>query len=381
MRRFRGPDRVPRIDANVAHPAAGSPSLGSSRTASRPPGRLGTEEYHASVLPPAQEAAVLYSANLVAPAEAVLRSLTRDPASRSNKQPWLMLFDLLEITQNRAEYESLSMLYTVKFEQSPPAWAGGEEAASDPRRAQSRDRKDFFALKPNALGELAPEIEKFVAFAESMGTVRLDLGKVASITASEASLLAAALKRLRAAGLPMWFNNTESLERVLRAAFNERASEATRSFWLLLFELYVLQDKMDPFEELGLEYAVAYEMSPPIWEVYVNSVAAAASRVPASPAAEEPETGFVLKGVISTASQNQFADLASHAAAGPELVVDMGKVLRIDFAAAGQFYEVVKAIQLAGKRVILSNLSELNAALLEAFGFNRHAILIRRKAN
>ena len=59
----------------------------------------------------------------------------------------------------------------------------------------------------------------------------------------------------------------------------------------------------------------------------------------------------------------------------------MSKVLRIDFAAGAQFFEVVKAIQLAGKRVILSNLSELNAALLEAFGFNRHAILIRRKAN
>ena len=85
--------------------------------------------------------------------------------------------------------------------------------------------------------------------------------------------------------------------------------------------------------------------------------------------------------MISTASQNQFADLAAHAASGSEIVVDMGKVLRIDFAAGAQFFETVKAIQLAGKRVILSNLSELNAALLEAFGFNRHAILIRRKAN
>ena len=59
----------------------------------------------------------------------------------------------------------------------------------------------------------------------------------------------------------------------------------------------------------------------------------------------------------------------------------MSKVLRIDFAAGAQFFEVVKAIQLAGKRVILSNLNELNAALLEAFGFNRYAILVRRKAN
>jgi anti-anti-sigma regulatory factor len=368
----------------VATSAFTSASHGSARPAQRATGRVGTEEYHADPLPPAQEAAVLYSANFVAPAEAILKALTRDPASRSNKQPWLMLFDLFEVTQNRQEYEALSMLYTVKFEQSPPAWAGGAEAAADPRRSQSRDRKDFFALKPNAMGELAPEIEKFLAFAESMGTVRLDLGKVASITASEAALLAAALLKLRRARMPMWFNNTETLEGALRAAMNERATDITRSFWLLLFELYVLLGKMEPFEELGLEYAMAFEMSPPNWEVYVNTVSAAASRSPTAPAdaeATEPAAGFVLKGVISPASQNQFADLSAHAASGTELVVDMGKVMRIDFAAGAMFFEVVKAIQLAGKRVILSRLSELNAALLEAFGFNRHAILIRRKAN
>jgi anti-anti-sigma regulatory factor len=332
-------------------------------------------------VPAAQEAALLYAANLVGQAESVLKAETRATDGHASKQPWLMLFDLYEVTQNRAEYDDLCIRYTVRFEQSPPAWAGGAESASDPRRNQSRERKDFFALKPNAMGELAPEIERFAAFAESMGTVRLDLGKIASITASEAALLLAALQRLRRRGLPMWFNHGDSLERVLRAALNERASEVTRSFWLLLFELFVLQGKMEPFEELGLEYAVAFEMSPPSWEVYVNTVATAASRsTTAASQPASPEAGFVLKGVVSTASQNQFADLVAHAASRPEVVVDMGKVLRVDFAAGAQFFEVVKAIQLAGKRVILSNLSELNATLLEAFGFNRHAILIRRKA-
>jgi anti-anti-sigma regulatory factor len=185
----------------------------------------------------------------------------------------------------------------------------------------------------------------------------------------------------------MWFNNVEVLEKVLRTAFNEPASDAIRSFWTLLFELYILQGRQDPFEELGLEFAVAFEMSPPIWEVYVNTVSAtapaqsAAAVPPPAPPQRGPQPGFAFKGVISLSSQNQFADLAAHAANGTEIVVDMSKVLRIDFAAGAQFFEVVKAIQLAGKRVILSNLSELNAALLEAFGFNRHAILIRRKAN
>ena len=58
----------------------------------------------------------------------------------------------------------------------------------------------------------------------------------------------------------------------------------------------------------------------------------------------------------------------------------MSKVLRIEFNYASAFFDVVKAIQLAGKRVILANLSELSAALLEAMGVNRYAILVRRKS-
>ncbi len=59
----------------------------------------------------------------------------------------------------------------------------------------------------------------------------------------------------------------------------------------------------------------------------------------------------------------------------------MAKVLRIDYAYAAAFFDAVKAIQLAGKRVILTELNEINAALLEAFGVNRYAILVRRKSS
>ena len=55
-------------------------------------------------------------------------------------------------------------------------------------------------------------------------------------------------------------------------------------------------------------------------------------------------------------------------------------MLRVEFGYASAFFDVVKAIQLAGKRVILTNLNELNAALLEAMGVNRYAILVRRKS-
>jgi anti-anti-sigma regulatory factor len=150
---------------------------------------------------------------------------------------------------------------------------------------------------------------------------------------------------------------------------------------------------MQPFEDLGLEYAMAFEISPPIWEVYVNKVAdewekqsptakavATAAATATPPGASAPEAGFSLKGVLSAASANQLGELTTHAASRQEVVVDMSKVLRVDFAFTAAFFDAVKAIQLAGKRVILTNISELNAALLEALGVNRYAILVRRKS-
>jgi len=368
----------------MATPAVGG-SAGGVRPGARPPGRLGSEEYHSAALPTAQEAAVLYSGNHAAAAIALLRAEIKDPAGRNNKQAWLMLFDLYQLAPNREEYDALSMLFTVKFEQSPPAWTeGGGDSSNDPRRSASRERKDFFALKPTADGDLAGEIDKFVAFAESQGTVRVDVGKITFIGPGESTLLHAALVKLRKKHVPMWFNNTEVLEKVLRSAFNERATEDQRPYWLLLFELLIVQGKSEEFEEVGLEYAVAFEMSPPNWEVYVNTISAAAAKsAPGARPVEvapQPEAGFEMKGVVSVASSNQVAELNAYAASRTEVVIDMGKVLRVDFGFTSAFFDVIKAIQLAGKRVILTNINEVNAALLEALGVNRYAILVRRKS-
>jgi anti-anti-sigma regulatory factor len=356
-----------------------------ARPAARPGGRTGSEEYHSAILPTAQEAAVLYAANHTQAAIWLLRNEIKDAMGRNNKQAWLMLFDLYQIAGNRQEFDALAMLFTVKFEQSPPAWIDGGDALGDPRRGQSRERKDFFAFKPAADGDIAADIPKFVAFAEEQGSVRFDVAKITSLNATDAGAFAAALAKLRRAQMPMWFNNIDPLEAVLRAAFNEKSPAEQKPYWLLLFEIQILKGNAETFEELALEYAVAFEVSPPNWEVYVNTVAAAAAKTAAAakgpaPVAALPDAGYELKGVLSSANANQMAELNNHAATRPELVVDMGKVLRIDFPFTAAFFDVVKAIQLAGKRVILTSLNEVNAALLEALGVNRYAILVRRKS-
>ena len=358
--------------ASVPNTGNGSPPR---QALTAPMGRIGNDEFHSALLPAVQEAAVLYAADLPDAAEAVLASEIRHPETRDNRQPWLMLFDLYEVRHDRVKYDALASLFRAKFDQAAPPWPDGAEAARDPRRTHSRGQHDFVALAPDAAGDLAPAIERMLAVAETSGSVRIDFEQIVAITADEADALAGSLQGLRLAGLPMWFNHADALERVLRASLNERATEATRSFWLLLFELFVLLGTRGAHEALRLEYAVAYEAPPPAWEIYANAIPAASDRP-----ARSPSGAMALKGVVSAASEEEFAKIVEDAAQHGEALIDMGMVMRIDFGACGSLLEVVRAIQLGGKRVILSNLSELNAALLEAFLFNRHAILMRRRA-
>src|ERR1700682_437135 len=214
----------------MAAPAGGGTSPSPIRPA-RAGGRLGSEEYHSGALPTAQEAGILFSANHSDAAAHLLKVEIKDAVGRNNKQAWLMLFDLYQVAQNRQEFDALSMLFTVKFEQSPPVWNDSGDASNDPRRNQSRERKDYFALKTPPAGDMMGEIDKFQSFVESQGTVRLDVAKITAITAEEALRLASVLVKFRKKQLPMWFNNFDALEKVLRAAFNEKATDEQKPYW------------------------------------------------------------------------------------------------------------------------------------------------------
>jgi hypothetical protein len=204
---------------------------------------------------------------------------------RNNKQAWLMLFDLYQVASNRTEFDALALLFTVKFEQSPPAWSDrGGESPSDPRRAQGRSSARTSTRSSRARTASSPPTSPSSwPSPRNRAPCAWTWSKVRRITPADAQLLAGALTKLRRAKVPMWFNSLEGLEAALRAAFNERSPTEQRPYWSLLFELQILQGKSEVFEELSLEYAVAFEMSPPNWEVYVNTVTAALAK--AAPAA------------------------------------------------------------------------------------------------
>jgi ABC-type transporter Mla MlaB component len=332
--------------------------------------------------PPVYEAAILYSADHPLSAEAVLKEYMRTTDGKNSLRAWLMMFDLYQLTHNRKEFDALAMLFTVKFERSPPIWIESTES-NDPRRKEKREHKDFFPVNPGSDGSLLSEIDRLEVFAKELGSARVDFAKVKSILPEEGELLAMVFQRLRRAKVHLWFNSVDPFIDTLKRSINERTGQPlgeSQGFWSLLFELFILDGKLTEYEELGLEYAVAFEMSPPAWET-VNRPQGAASAADGAKDSADAAVGFPLRGVVSAASKEMLQQLSVYASSRQEVAVDMGGLMRIDFMAVSSFVEVIRAIHLQQKRVILSNLNELVAALLEVFGMSKHAILMRKKAS
>ena len=384
------PRSSPPRPSSAASPAAAAPS---ARAVAAPagannPSATGTTGGFAadvlnpdsSVFPALYEAAILYAADHYDATKDLLKEHLKTPDGKNNIRTWLTLFDFYQITGNRSEFDALSMLFTVKFERSPPGWAEAQDTV-DPRRKEKREHKDFFLFSPAADGSMMTEIDRFEAFVKLMGSARIDLGKISTIEAEEAAIFAMLLQRIRRAKMPLWFNSFSALETLLKAQIHSAGADKEHAlgFWSFMFELYVSDGKLAEYEDLGLEYAVAFEMSPPAWETVTRPTGAVSEDdTPKAPVATTP-IGYPLKGVFNLESRDVVMALTVHASKLQEVVIDMGALMRIDFAAASYFFETIRSLQSGQKRVILSNLNELVAALLEIFGTQKHAMLMRKK--
>jgi anti-anti-sigma regulatory factor len=333
--------------------------------------------------PPIYEAAILYAADYYEASEAVLKEYLRTNDGKNSIRAWQMMFDLYLLTHNRKEFDALSMLFTVKFERSPPHWVVSADN-NDPRRKEKREHKDFFGITPALDGTILSEIDRFDAFVAEMGSARIDFTKVKTVSTEEAELFAMVLQRTRKAKAPLWFNHLDGFASQLKLGINEKAGRPLnecQGYWSLLFELYILDGRLQEYEDLGLEYAIAFEMSPPAWEVVTRPTGAieVETNVRETAAVAAP-IGFPLKGVINAGNKEALQQLAIYANTKQEVAIDAAGLMRIDFAATGLFFESIRSIHLSQKRVVISNLNELVAALLEVFGITKHAIIMRKKS-
>jgi anti-anti-sigma regulatory factor len=325
-----------------------------------------------------EEAAIYYANARIDQAIASLVQGIKDNHDIKEPQPWLMLFDLYQMSGLKQKFEELAMDFVDKFERSPPAWIEKKQASA-PKQPEKTGTGNYFAFTGDLSAAAEKQFAQLQATAKS-GAVRLDLSKIQSIDADASNLLSKMLQALCKEGVKIQHSGVTTLVGLLKQAI-EAGPESSTAHWLLLMDLYTLQGKQAEFEDLAVEYAVTFEVSPPSWEQLACRVKAEEVNEPAPPAATQDTPtfeGFAMEGVISAASEAKLKELVAYAAGKTEVHIDMSRVTRVDFVSVGSFLNTMIEVNQGGRKVFIRGANEMINALFGVMGVGQFATILRK---
>lgn len=304
----------------------------------------------------AEEAAMLYAHGQDVAVRTLLENASRSYRSGPGERLWLMLFDLFRLTGQRAAYEALGIEYAQAFEKSPPGWR--EVATTGPVQAKAVGTAVF-------RGEMIGDNDAgFVAVREALGRtshLRLDLSKVRRLDAAGCERLLALLRQAHRERREIELLGRDNLTRLLEQ-FVVPGRAQDQSCWLLKLEVCQARGQLEAFEELAIDYAVTFEISPPSWEA--QRVMAAESP-PLLASDQLVSEAYVLKGDIKG---SRFADLPTYAEANDPVLIDCSAVTRMDFLSAGALLNILTSVKRTGRQIVFRHPHYLLAELFRVVG-------------
>ena len=320
------------------------------------------EETSGAPQSPVDEAAILYASGKADMTERLLK----DILAVGNRRAWHMLFDLYGIQNREKEFDQLALDYAMRFETSPPVWQKiGGNSATKPQQAQTTSLELPGLLDKKAAATLR---EGIAATPTKNAMVRIDFSGIAMIDESGADECARILAAARKARRKLQVSGVDRLIALLQDL--NRATHSRAVHWLLLLELYQTLGQEENFEDLAVDYAVRFEVSPPSW-----SEVQAAEVVQAAPA-EPRDDALRLSGEITPANDSALQQLGSYAATHNEVLVDLTQVTRVDYGSVSQFISVLMQCLGSGKAITLRGHNALIHELFRVTGSAQLAQLV-----
>jgi anti-anti-sigma regulatory factor len=276
-----------------------------------------------------------------------------------------MLFDLLRVGGHKGPFEALGIEYAQAFEKSPPGWHEAVRAAPVLIKAGTVLFK----------GELTGDNEAgFAALRQALASnrhVRLDLGKVRRLDDAGCERLLGLLQQAYKSHREVEMVNREHVAGLLDGRVVP-GQQSDRFCWLLKLEFCQLYEQMEVFEELAIEYAVNFEISPPSWEARRAAASGPGPLVLA--AADDPMAeAYVIKGEVKS---SRFGDLLAYSAANDPVLIDCSRVTRMDFLSAGALLNVLTTIKGSGRQIVFRHPNHLVAELFRVVGLRAVAEVV-----
>jgi len=329
------------------------------------------EDSSSAVHPLVEETAILFANGQDQMAcEALKAGLQGQDLGHATEQAWKMLLDLYQVMGQREEFETCALEFVNKFEKSPPAWIDDV-----PKVKAATGSVPPLSLSGKLDASSVTQMELMQRTAAKAKRLSIDLGKIQDADNEGCRLLYDALRSLTKAKYEISVAKSKHLADLLEKKI-ESGKPENQEVWLLLLELCQWQGLQEKFENLALEFAMTFEVSPPSWETRGTGAAAPEEVVDESP---EDEDQFPLEGQMSGGGTEVFRGLMDFASTRKNIVIDLTGLRRMDFLSAGTFLNVLSGLTSAGKTVQVRNVNSLVAALFGIVGVSQVATVEVRK--
>ena len=320
----------------------------------------------------AEEASVLFANGQDEAVLSILENAVRVHKSGPGERLWLMLFDFYRLSGQKTAFETLEIDYARSFEKSPPGWR--DKSKAPPKSKELATGSLLFG--GDLTGDNTTAFDAVALALEKNPKLRLDLSKVNRLDAAGCGRLLSQLQNARKAKRVL-----DLLGRDIIGVLVQERVESGRAedgeCWLLLLELCQLQGQHDAFEEVAINYAVTFEVSPPSWE-------------PKRIATPEPEAqlatdnlgndvafdAYVIRGDVKS---SRFADLSAHADLHDPVIIDCSGLTRLDFISAGALLNALTTIRRTGKQIVFHHPNHLVAELFGVVGLKSVAAIVFAK--
>lgn len=345
------------------------------------PAKIEVFEVSEGLEPIVEEAAMLFANDQLDAAIAVLTNYLAGHPTQSSDEPWLMLFELYQQQSAKREYDDLAMQFVLKFERTAPVWRT-DGVQSPVNQSAMQTRSNYFSFVA-AIEAGSGKISDFAAVAAKGEKIRLDFSKFESMHPAASSALQQALQACRKAKTPVQFVAGPRLTGWLHAQIEMmRREDAETPYWLLLLEIYQAIGQQETFENLAVDYAVTYEVSPPSWETPILIASEADDEIEEEVIdVADTAAGDVcfIRGVITDQVQEQLQKLSQFADHHNTVHIDVTELDRIDFVSAGNLLNILVGFATQGKPVIFDGVNALICPLFRIMGIGDVATVNKRK--
>ncbi|RQO61102.1 hypothetical protein DBR47_07625 [Paucibacter sp. KBW04] len=330
--------------------------------------------------------------------ERILAELIRPGGARNLQgSTWLVLFDLYRATGQQAKFETLALEFAQIFGRSAPQWFSMPKLVAE---AQRKVRPPM--AKSGGVSWTAPEVMTLEAVQQLRSRSLLmpmpwvmDWAALHRLELDAAPALRELFREWATQALDMRWLSGDHLLQLLRSLTPVSAREIDTSLWMLRLEALRLANRPDQFDEAAIDYCVTYEVSPPSWERCACRVRVSGSSVSTqgpltSTAPTEAGSSFMDSQVAELGGQpgnvelelcgqlsgdispllNQMTEALGNSAQAKVLC---GKLIRLDFMAAGDLLNWVLARQSENRAVSFTDTHRLVALFFAAMGINEHA--------